>query len=52
MATRLKVGSNRKETLDQLYNITGKKLYIYFFLLLKKEKKENYPISKNLIGFR
>jgi hypothetical protein len=23
MATRVKVGSNRKETLDQLYNITG-----------------------------
>ena len=24
MATRVKVGSNRQETLDLLYNITGK----------------------------
>ena len=34
MATRLKVGSNRKETLDQLYNITGKNNTFSFFLLL------------------
>ncbi len=44
MATRVKVGSNRKETLDLLYNITGKNKEGYFVCFFIKESR--YPTKE------